>query len=79
MDKRLVLAVDVAQEMLRPLRQVQNRLEVDNLRAGVRNRREATREELQITQVVRYCFWGNIFCHNGMSFSSGKDTALATQ
>jgi len=52
MVESLVLAVDVGQEMLRPFRQVQDGLQVDDFRAGVCHRRKAACQQRQVAQVV---------------------------
>ena len=61
--ERLVLAVDVGEEMLRALGQVQDGFQVDDFRAGVRDGREAPGEQLQVAQVGRDFFHGDFFRH----------------
>ena len=51
MDERLVFAVNVADEMLRALRKTQNRLQIDDLRGDLRDRRVLVRQKLQILHV----------------------------
>ena len=49
--KSLVLSVHIRQEMFRPLRQIQNRRQIDDLRGSLRNRRIQLRQTLQIPQL----------------------------
>ena len=68
MPERLILAVQVAQEMFRALGQVQDRLQVDDLRAGIGNRRETPGQQPQISYIRQDGFFLYILCHSSIFF-----------
>ena len=55
-QKRLVFAVDVADEVFRPLGQAQDRLQIDDLRGDLRDRRVFARKQFQVLHVRRLLF-----------------------
>ena len=57
-QKRLVLAVDVADEMLRPFGQTEDRFQIDDLRGDLRDRRILPRQKPQVLHVVE-----RFLCH----------------
>ena len=66
MEKSLILSVDVGKEMFRALREIENGLQVDNLRARLSHRRERLGQELQVSHVLIYVI---MFCYHKIFFA----------
>ena len=63
MGKCLVFSMDIGQEMFRSFRQIQDRLQIDDLCTRICNGRETTCQQLQITQITKHIFGCYIFRH----------------